>query len=229
VHFLLTIFGFIGVFVLGIYSTLEDKWYDFLDKINEKIPIYKIIDPIDKVVPSFLLFLALILLLIILTIVMLPVFAPGVNEPQFEVNVTVLSSKTGIPLGAVDLTISGNCMGEERIFEQKTNSEGKAKFTICTDDIKIAAKKENYYPSSKPVFLREEKNPVLRLMPVEITDEEKPVFVKIVDEYDDILIGAKLWSVCDGVSLYQGEQTQVGFDVDFGSCSIAQFKVSVEN
>ena len=49
-----------------IYSNLEVKYYDVLDKVNEKIPIYKIIDPIDNVVPSFALLLLLIFLFIVL-------------------------------------------------------------------------------------------------------------------------------------------------------------------
>ena len=52
----------------GIYSAIESKWYAALDKIDEKIHIYPIIDQIDKVVPSFVVFLALIFLIFILLI-----------------------------------------------------------------------------------------------------------------------------------------------------------------
>lgn len=47
---------------MGIYSRFEDKWYSFLDKVNYKIPIYKLIDPIDRIIPSFLLFLIVLIL-----------------------------------------------------------------------------------------------------------------------------------------------------------------------
>lgn len=47
---------------MGIYSRFEDKWYSFLDKVNSKIPIYKLIDPIDRIIPSFLLFLIVLIL-----------------------------------------------------------------------------------------------------------------------------------------------------------------------
>jgi len=47
-----------------IYYSLEEKWYGVLDKIDEHIPIYKIIDPIDTVIPSLILFLIVVLLLI---------------------------------------------------------------------------------------------------------------------------------------------------------------------
>ncbi len=49
------------------YFALEDRYYEVLDKINQTVPIYSIIDPIDKVFPSFILFIifALVLLLLI--------------------------------------------------------------------------------------------------------------------------------------------------------------------
>jgi len=44
------------------YFGLEDGYYAFLDKLQEHIPIYSIVDPIDKVIPSFLLLLILIII-----------------------------------------------------------------------------------------------------------------------------------------------------------------------
>jgi hypothetical protein len=45
------------------YFFFEDRYYDLLDKINGHVPIYKIVDPIDRVIPSFVLFLAIVFLL----------------------------------------------------------------------------------------------------------------------------------------------------------------------
>ncbi len=62
-----------GIFqgLKNLYYSLEDKYYGVLDKINEKIPIYKIIDPIDEVVPSFLLLIILLILLLLGSLVLL--------------------------------------------------------------------------------------------------------------------------------------------------------------
>jgi len=49
----------------GAYFFLEDKYYAVLDKINQYVPIYNVIDPIDNVVPSFLLFIGIVFLLAI--------------------------------------------------------------------------------------------------------------------------------------------------------------------
>ncbi len=45
--------------IKDFYYKIEDKWYDFLDKINQYVPVYEIIDPIDRIVPSLLLFFGL--------------------------------------------------------------------------------------------------------------------------------------------------------------------------
>ncbi|MFH1586974.1 MAG: carboxypeptidase-like regulatory domain-containing protein [Candidatus Diapherotrites archaeon] len=62
----------------NIYTKLEDKWYGFLDKINSTIPIYGIIDPIDKIIPSFMLFLlGIVFLLIVAGVFGILLLAPG--------------------------------------------------------------------------------------------------------------------------------------------------------
>ena len=48
--------------IKSFYFSLEDKYYSLMDKLNEKIPVYKVIDPIDKVVPSFLVLICFLLL-----------------------------------------------------------------------------------------------------------------------------------------------------------------------
>ena len=58
----------IGEKLKDIYYLGEEKWYSFLDKADEHLPVYKIIDPIDNVIPSFALFLIIIFLVLLLTI-----------------------------------------------------------------------------------------------------------------------------------------------------------------
>jgi|GEM_PF-4081186 len=43
------------------YYAIEDAYYGVLDKINEAVPVYKVIDPIDKVIPSMILLIVIIL------------------------------------------------------------------------------------------------------------------------------------------------------------------------
>jgi hypothetical protein len=45
------------------YFSLEDKWYSLMDFLDRKrLPVYKLVDPVDKIIPSFALFLLLIIL-----------------------------------------------------------------------------------------------------------------------------------------------------------------------
>lgn len=56
----------IGEKLKDIYYLGEEKWYAFWDKVDAHIPVYKAIDPIDNVVPSFALFLIIIFLMLLM-------------------------------------------------------------------------------------------------------------------------------------------------------------------
>lgn len=54
-----------NISIKEIYYDIEDKWFDLLDSIDQKIPVYKVIDPIEKAgVPSLPVFIALTLLIL---------------------------------------------------------------------------------------------------------------------------------------------------------------------
>jgi hypothetical protein len=53
-----------------VYYFFEDKYYELLDKANEKIPIYNIIDPIDKYFPSFILVILFFLFVVSLLLLL---------------------------------------------------------------------------------------------------------------------------------------------------------------
>ena len=47
------------------YYSLENKYYGLLDKLDKNgIKVYKVVDPIDKVIPSFVLVILFGLLLV---------------------------------------------------------------------------------------------------------------------------------------------------------------------
>ena len=51
-----------GNFLKDIYYLGEEKWYGFWDKVDAHFPVYKVIDKIDSVIPTFALFLIIIFL-----------------------------------------------------------------------------------------------------------------------------------------------------------------------
>jgi hypothetical protein len=108
-------------FFKKLYYKGEDKWYNFLDKLDKKLPVYKIIDPIDKIVPSFVLFLLFLLFLLILLGYLIRLSSP------YEVTFTVFDATNDNVLQGVALAGAIN----EKAFDDKlTDSSGKA--TILT-------------------------------------------------------------------------------------------------
>jgi len=86
-----------------IYHQWEDKWYDTLDKIDAKVPIYHVVDQIDTVVPSFAVFLAFIALVIVFFAAL-----PFVLSPQSMVTIVVEDSEGNLLQGVeVDYAIAG--------------------------------------------------------------------------------------------------------------------------
>lgn len=83
----------------NLYYFFEDRYYGVLDKINKKIPVYKVIDPIDKVFPSFVLFSGIFFALIFLLIFMF-LWSPALTSSVF------VSDEDGNPIGGVTVTAS---------------------------------------------------------------------------------------------------------------------------
>ena len=105
----------------GFYYAMEDKWYDLLDALDKKqIPVYKIVDPIDKVIPSFLLFLLVSLFVIILLAYLIRF---GVIN---EFTLTAIDSSSKVNLEGV--VISGAIDKIE--FSKVTGKNGEAIITV---------------------------------------------------------------------------------------------------
>ncbi|MDD3083708.1 MAG: hypothetical protein PHP82_01670, partial [Candidatus ainarchaeum sp.] len=100
----------------NFYYFFEDKWYNMLDKIEPKIPVYKIIDPIDNVIPSFVLFLLVLFFIIILLGYFIQFTSP------FELTFTVYDSTDNTLLSGV--AINGFVNDQE--ITVITANDGKA-------------------------------------------------------------------------------------------------------
>ncbi len=109
--------GFVNL-LKGIYYSAEDKWYDLLDALDRRhLPVYKIIDPIDSVVPSFLLFILTMIFILVLIAYILQFYSP------VEFTFTAVDSSTKETLSEV--VISGYINNEQ--FSKVTGSSGEAK------------------------------------------------------------------------------------------------------
>lgn len=170
------------------YYSLEEKWYGFLDKIETKIHIYGLIDKIDQVIPSFILFLLIILLIILFgAIFLLGVtgIPPG-GDVAFKIEVKnsdgELQSNANVTLSYADqvITLATNSLGET---EPVTIASGTL--------IDISVEKEGYKPTEIKQFAvttNEAKQIVLEKLS---TTEGKQWTFKLVGADGSLLYGER--------------------------------------
>jgi uncharacterized protein YqgV (UPF0045/DUF77 family)/nitrate reductase NapAB chaperone NapD len=104
-----------------LYYNLEDKYYSFVERTG----LYKITDKIDKVMPSFILFILLIVILISgLVFLLLP---SSQVKDGIDIQFEVIDAESGVFLEDVTLIITTST----GFSEAKTSSQG------LTDYIKI--------------------------------------------------------------------------------------------
>ena len=120
------------------YLSGEEKWYSFWDKVNAHLPVYGIIDAIDSVVPSFALFLILLIFVLLFFGVVL---FTGMNQ-GYEAQFTFFAPN-GTDL-VYDSVISFSIL-EKGIsiqdFNQRTDADGKIyiKDLIYGQEIEVKA------------------------------------------------------------------------------------------
>jgi hypothetical protein len=159
------IFSAIGTFFKKIYFFFEDIYYSMIDGINKVIPIGKLVDGIDKVFPSFILFIIFIAALIWL------IFFSGVlgglmGSPVLEITVTdsldmPISGATAIlSIGDINKISQTGVFGEA-IFEDF----GKKK------EAKLIIQKESYNPQTKEIKLKSGNNSIVVKLDIDTTTQ----------------------------------------------------------
>ena len=119
------------------WEKIEDKWYSFLDSLDAKgIPVYKIINPIEKIgIPSLPLFIAIILVLLggIAFIAAPPAVHGG--------SITVAVRANGKALEGASIAVS---LDNQVIGSWETGKSGNAKISLPkTGMLKLTITKEN--------------------------------------------------------------------------------------
>ncbi|MEM4363767.1 MAG: carboxypeptidase-like regulatory domain-containing protein, partial [Candidatus Diapherotrites archaeon] len=137
-------------FIKDLYYSAEDKYYEFLDGVNEKVRIYEIIDPIDKVIPSFLLFVFLFLLLVALAIAG---FFGFFAQPQDVLSITI-NDKEGKPVEGASITFLSS---GKTLLETKSDEKGKAllKGIKEGDRIIVRVSKEKFATLESTIIVEE--------------------------------------------------------------------------
>jgi hypothetical protein len=115
--------------IKDVYYSGEEKWYRFWDKVDSKIPVYKIIDPIDSVAPTFAIFLILLFILIIFLLINLVNFIPVSGTATFEI-----INYDGNPFAGKNVFIE---LEDGKTLEGTTNNEGVVVFTGVQDEMEM--------------------------------------------------------------------------------------------
>lgn len=128
-----------------LYYHLEDRYYDLIDRISTHIPIYKVTDAIDKVVPSFALLLLIIVVLIGYALIS---FTPVIMPKSSQIVVLVeYRDRYGekYPLEGASVTI----VNGELSTTIDTNEDGMLSTPYIAkigDTISISIAKEDFKP-----------------------------------------------------------------------------------
>ncbi|HLC36174.1 MAG TPA: carboxypeptidase-like regulatory domain-containing protein, partial [archaeon] len=122
---------------MALYQSLEEAYYNAVDSINKIIPVRKVTDPIDKVVPSMIVFLLIILAVVALIALQ---FIPSGALGQSNVFLTFEDSQ-GQPLQGVQVKATFNNSTQEF----SSNEKGEVSFTVpFGSQIKIEGTKKNF-------------------------------------------------------------------------------------
>ena len=93
----------VGEKLKDLYYMGEEKWYALWDKVDEHLPIYKIIDPIDNIIPSFALFLIVLFLFLLFVGFVL---VGGITTTQSTLKLSVVD-EDGKGISGASVTIEG--------------------------------------------------------------------------------------------------------------------------
>ncbi len=172
---------------MGLYKSLEDAYYGFMDFLDQKlhIPVYNMfINPIEKGgTPSFPVFILLILLIVagIAGAAYLLFF----QEQKASLKVLVLAGEEPIPGSLVKVS------GEDLEFEAEADENGIVLFDKLPvgKTFRVEVTAANYDPASRSLTLEEPETLEFRL---QVTQIDLVMLVEIVDEQGAPLAGAKV-------------------------------------
>ncbi|MEK6957903.1 MAG: hypothetical protein AABW99_02925 [archaeon] len=173
--------------VKAYYFSLEDKYYNFLDKLNEEIPVYKVIDPIDKVVPSFLLFigiLALILVLLLGAFIIGALFNAG-GEAKF-----LVVNESDQPIAGAQLLV----MHGQKQDALSTDAFGEASLKIDQLKVQVKASKNGYDDYAQELQIESGKEAKIVLKAAKPALLEK--YIEVRDQAGKPLPGASIQFAC---------------------------------
>ncbi|VVC00804.1 Carboxypeptidase regulatory-like domain protein [uncultured archaeon] len=140
-----------------IYYSFEDKYYGLMDKANDTVPVYSVIDPIDKVFPSFVLFT---LIIAGATIGLFLMLSGGIGFLSPPANFLVADTKGGPIAGAeVEFSLAGK--KETKL----SNDFGEFQSGFAGRDVNVSARHEGFAAFSGRMTIEPGKRYTIKLDP----------------------------------------------------------------
>jgi len=210
------------------YFFVEDKYYAVLDRINRAIPIYKVVDPIDKVVPSFALLIGILALLVVLFLAW-PLIAPYLVQPPagYFATIKVMDDESNNPIAGAEVILTFPDLNEP--VAKKTDSSGSAEFDIKSPEVTVSIEikeesHQRYFKSE--ITLEAGQAKLFKLKGLAIVLKEK-ISIIVYDEVTDEKIldrPIRISFRCVGGTHPEGidsvQNAQIAFEVtDPGNCS----------
>jgi len=171
----------LGSSLKNIYFACEDKWYGFWDKVDSKIPVYGVIEKIDKIIPSFVLF---IIIIIALALFFSWGFIAGFFV-QASFTVQVLdSAQNPLPNSLVKISFGDNNS------TKTTNEFGETEAVMLPMGaaVRVTASKENFDSSTKETTISNA-NQKLEII-LQSPSQENHITVLLKDEYNQPITDA---------------------------------------
>lgn len=136
------------------YHQFEDGWYNLLDAVDQKVPVYAVVDPIERVVPTFAILLGIIAVLLLGGVF---VFLAGGNATSATL---LVLDEDGKPVEGAILQATW----ENGTQDAVTNAVGKATFNGLPKETPIQMRAEHELFSTKTsTYTLEENNLTLTL------------------------------------------------------------------
>lgn len=164
----------------GFFHGIENGYYDLLDSLDSKgIPVYAIIDPIDRIVPSMWIWILLIIGLLAFAFV-------GIQEKPVSNSLQFLDSDNE-PLNRVSVELKSSIQN----FSLVSDADGKVFFEYPTGTVfSLKASKTGYNLFQKTFVVGKEG--LREKIRLESVNEKKVFSIQFVGKDNQLIVGKQI-------------------------------------
>src|SRR3989339_530787 len=174
-----------------LYYSLEDMYYGVLDRLNEKAPVYQIVDPIDRVFPSFILCIAAFFAILFI------MFSLFLGQSGALAKFGVLDP-SGEPLEGAEVVLAA----QGRVQEKTSDSFGEFETDLIGKGIAVRAKHDGFEDFNDTIDIEPQKKYTISMGKKAIVVVSKRISFELRDEQHELIDSAALVSMSFTCSKY---------------------------